>query len=178
MEDWTKEQVMALSNDELLAYINHMLANGYSLGRLNKEKRIRRQTIRDRLKKDGYVYNAECNAFIQSLADTEVKKPQNRSQEAKKKQGATISLEELLKRVEALEMRLNTIQSNETILSNEFKPIIFDSEVQPRNYPLHREVVDLLTQVSQANPHLKVKDIVNHCLYIGLSQALHRDNIE
>lgn len=39
MEHLTKEEVMALNNEELLAYINHMLAKGYSLGRLNKEKR-------------------------------------------------------------------------------------------------------------------------------------------
>lgn len=178
MEDWTKERVMALSNDELLKYINHMLANGYSLGRLNKEKGIRRQKVRDRLKKDGYVYDSDCNAFIQSLMYTEVRKPQNKPQESQKKQEAIISLEELLKRVEVLEMQLNTIQSNKKNTLREFKPVIFDSEVQPRNYPLHREVVELLNQVSKANSHLKVKDIVNHCLYIGLSQALHRDDIE
>lgn len=177
MEDWTKEQVMALNNDELLVYINHMLAIGYSLGRLNKEKGIRRQTVRDRLKKDGYVYNDECKAFIKPLIDEPKQtQPPKTTHKARKEGGATISLEELLERVEALEMRFNAIQNNETKNKDEFKPIIFNSKQQPRNYPLHKEVVDLLAKVSQVNPHLKVKDIVNHCLYIGLSQALHSDN--
>lgn len=182
MEHWTKEQIMALNNDELLAYINHMLAIGYSLGRLNKEKGIRRQTVRDRLKKDGYVYNDECKAFIKPLIDEPTSGPKQihppKTPPKAKKEGGVISLEELLKRVEVLEMRFNTIQNNENNTSNEFKPIIFDSKPQPRNYPLHKEVTDLLSQVHQANPHLKVKDIVNHALYIGLSQALHRDSIE
>lgn len=177
MEHWTKEEVMALNNDELLAYINHMLAMGYSLARLNKEKGIRRQTVRDRLKKDGYVYNDECKAFIKPLIDEpKPTQPPKTTHKARKEGGATISLEELLKRVEALEMRLNTIQSNGINAKDEFKPIIFNSKTQSRNYPLHQEVVDLLAEVSQANPHLKVKDIVNHALYVGLSQALHSDN--
>lgn len=181
MEHWTKEQVMALNNDELLAYINHMLAMGYSLARLNKEKGIRRQTVRDRLKKDGYVYNDECKAFIKPLIDETTSEPKptqppKTTHKARKEGGATISLEELLERVEALEMRFNTIQNNETNTKDEFKPIIFNSKPQQRNYPLHKEVVDLLAEVSQANPHLKVKDIVNHALYVGLSQALHSDN--
>ncbi len=181
MEHWTKEQVMALNNDELLAYINHMLAKGYTLGRLNREKGIRRQTVRDRLKKDGYVYNDECRAFIKPLIDEPTGKPKQKHppktpHKARKEGGVTITLEELLERVEVLEMRLNTIQSNETNTKDEFKPIIFNSKPQPRNYPLHKEVTDLLSEVHQANPHLKVKDIVNHALYIGLSQALHSDN--
>ena len=115
MEHLTKEEVMALNNDELLAYINHMLAMGYSLARLNKEKGIRRQTVRDRLKKDGYVYNDECKAFIKPLIDEPKQtQPPKTTHKARKEGGATISLEELLERVEALEMRFNTIQNNET----------------------------------------------------------------
>ena len=179
MEHWTKEQVMALNNDELLVYINHMLAIGYSLGRLNKEKGIRRQTVRDRLKKDGYVYNDERKAFIKPLIDEPKQtQPPKQTPQSRKEEASTISLEELLRRVEALEMRLNTIQSNETNAKDEFKPIIFNSKTQSRNYPLHQEVTDLLKEVHQSNPHLKVKDIVNHALYVGLSQALHGDKIE
>lgn len=179
MEHWTKEQVMALNNDELLVYINHMLAIGYSLGRLNKEKGIRRQTVRDRLKKDGYVYNDECKAFIKPLIEEPKQTQSPKSPQKVRKDGAsTISLEELLRRVEALEMHLNTIQSNGTNAKDEFKPIIFNSKTQSRNYPLHQEVTDLLKEVHQSNPHLKVKDIVNHVLYVGLSQALHGDKIE
>lgn len=183
MEHLTKEQVMDLTGDDLVAYINTMLSSGYSLSGLSEEIGFRRQTIRERLKRDGYFYNKECNAYIKPLIDeptnTSTKtEPPKTSHKAKKEKVVTITLEELLKRVEALEMRLNAIQSNEIKAKEEFKPIIFDSKPQPRNYPLHKEITDLLSEVHQANPHLKVKDIVNHALYVGLSQALHSDNME
>lgn len=183
MEHLTKEEVMALNNDELLAYINHMLAMGYSLARLNKEKGIRRQTVRDRLKKDGYVYNDECKAFIKPLIDEPTSEPKQTqppktTHKARKEGGATISLEELLERLEALEMRLNTMGSDKNIKEEQFKPKIFKSDVQPRNYPLHQEVIDLISEVSRNNPHLKVKDIVNHALFQGLTMYSHRKDID
>lgn len=182
MEHLTKEKVMDLTGDDLVTYINQMLSSGYSLSALSEEIGFRRQTIRDRLKRDGYFYNKECNAYIRPLIDepliSKQTQPPKMPHKTKKEGGATIKLEEILKRVESLEIRLNAIQNNENNPSNEFKPMIFDSEVQARNYPLHKEVVDLIKQVSQANPYLKVKDIVNHALYIGLSQALHSENIE
>ena len=55
IESWDKEKVMSLNNDDLLVYINSMLAKGWSLGRLNKEKAIRRQTVRDRLDRKSVV---------------------------------------------------------------------------------------------------------------------------
>ena len=178
MEHWTKEQVMALNNDELLAYINHMLAMGYSLARLNKEKGIRRQTVRDRLKKDGYVYNDECKAFIKPLIDEPKQtQPPKTTHKAKKEGGATISLEELLERVEALEMRLNSMEKAPS-KAGDVEVIKFNSKTHDRNYPLHKEVVDLLDELRTANKHLKIKDLVNTGLYIGLSKMKDSDNIE
>ena len=174
MKQYTKQEIMSLTNEELLQYINHILKKGGSLSQLEKETGVRRQTIRDRLKKEGYIFNKTSNSYIKH-SDV-VSEPLRKPQEAKKTQEPRITMEELLKRIEALEMRLN--DGEKETISNEFKPMIFDSEVQPRNYPLHKEVTDLLSQVSKAHPQFKVKDIVNHCLYIGLSQTIHSDNIE
>ena len=176
MKQYTKQEIMSLTNEELLQYINHILKKGVSLSQLEKETGVRRQTIRDRLKKDGYIFNKTSNSYIK-CSDV-VSEPPKKPQKAKKTQEPRITMEELLKRIEALEMRLNDSEKVEENISNEFKPTIFNSEVQPRNYPLHKEVTDLLSQVSKANPQFKVKDIVNHCLYMGLSQVIHSDSIE
>ena len=176
MKQYTKQEIMSLTNEELLQYINQLLKSGSSLSQLEKETGVRRQTIRDRLKKEGYIFNKTSNSYIKH-SDV-VSEPLRKPQEAKKTQEPRITMEELLKRIEALEMRLNDIEKLEENIPSEFKPMVFDSEVQPRNYPLHKEVTDLLSQVSKAHPQFKVKDIVNHCLYIGLSHAIHSDNIE
>ena len=50
------------------------------------------------------------------------------------------------------------------------KLIPFTSKAQDRNYPFHQEIVDLLEEVKKQNPHLKVKDIINTALFIGLTE--------
>ena len=171
MKNLSKEQVMNLEVDDLLKYINQMLADGYSLERLNKEKGIRRQTIRDRLKKHGYIYDKNTNSYIKaSEVNTE---PQNKPQEKRKQNSEQITLEKVLERLESLEMRLNSIEekSNQDKINN-FEMKRFRSEQQARNYPLHMEVVELLAKISKDNPHFTIKEIVNNALYYGLQQML------
>ena len=176
MKQYTKEEVTALSNEELLHYINYLLKNGYSLSQLERDKVATRKTISNKLKKIGYIYNKTSNSYVKcsDVASESSKEPQN----VDEIQELRNIIGKAFERIEALEMRLNDSEKVEENIPSNFKPTIFNSEVQPRNYPLHKEVTDLLTQVSKENPHLKVKDIVNHCLFIGLSQAIHSDNIE
>ena len=176
MKQYTKEEVTALSNEELLHYINYLLKNGYSLSQLERDKVATRKTISNKLKKIGYIYNKTSNSYVKcsDVASEPSKEPQN----VDEIQELRNIIGKAFERIEALEMRLNDSEKIEENIPSNFKPTIFNSEVQPRNYPLHKEVTDLLTQVSKENPHLKVKDIVNHCLFIGLSQAIHSDNVE
>lgn len=183
IESWDKEKVMSLNNDDLLDYTNSMLAKGWSLGRLNEEKGIRRQTVRDRLKKDGYVFDRVSNAFVKTM--TEHAEPQKapvkvseKTPNAQKQVSDALTLESLQNRIEALEMAVNTMQNNSNPIASGFELIKFGSKEQPRNYPLHQEVIELLAEVHSNNKHLKVKDIVNHALYCGLNQMKHSENID
>ena len=176
MKPYTKEEIMALEGEELLHRINQLLKSGISLSKLERDKIIVRKTISNRLGKIGYTYNGTSKSYVKSsvVASEPPKKPQK----VDEIQELRNIIQEAFERIEALEMRLNDSEKVEENIPSNFKPTIFNSEVQPRNYPLHKEVTDLLTQVSKENPHLKVKDIVNHCLFIGLSQAIHSDNVE
>lgn len=174
METWNKDKVMSLSNSELLQYINYMLENGWSMGRLYEEKGIRRQTIRDRLKKYGYTYNKDLNQYTPIGVDNAAGKVENKPKEKPKAKSEQITLESINKRLEALEMRLNGIEKP----TKDIKLIKFDSKQQARNYPLHQEVIDLISEISREYPHYKVKDIVNTALYIGLNNWKHSDSKE
>ena len=174
---------MNLETQELLQYINHMLANGWSLAKINKEKGIRRQTVRDKLKREGYVLNQEINQFVRMETgekDTQDYKDvfiDSKPQKPKKKAPATKSYDDLQKRVESLEKRLEAIEK-QTPSTLKVDVISFSSGTHDRNYPLHQEVVDLLDELRTANKHLKIKDLVNTGLYIGLSKMKDSDNIE
>ena len=181
----TKEQVMELHGEDLVAYVNGWLAKEVSVSKLAEQVGFRKATIIDRLKRAEYFYNGEYNAYMKPLtseapvpafiAEGEAVKAPT---EPKKSSPGKITLEELLGRVEALEMAVKGSQKNEEVQPTTFKPMSFNSKAQQRNYPLHQEVIDLLSEVATNNPQFKVQDIVNHCLYIGLTKALHRDSIE
>ena len=182
MEELTKEQVMQLNIEELVGFINLWLSKGVSVSKLAEQVGFRKGTILDRLKRAKYFYNGEYNAYMKPLtseapvpafiAEGEAVKAPT---EPKKSSPGKITLEELLERVEALEMAVKVSQKNEEVQATTFKPMSFESKTQQRNYPLHQEVINLLAEVSKDNPQFKVQDIVNHCLYVGLSQALHRN---
>lgn len=178
MEKYTKEQVMELKPQELADYINHMFNNGWSLNKLNKEKGIRRQTVREKLKRAGYVLNADTNRYELNEENNEGSfEGYFINSQIKEKKAPKITIEELQKRVEALEMRLNSMEKAPS-KAGDVEVIKFNSKTHDRNYPLHKEVVDLLDELRTANKHLKIKDLVNTGLYIGLSKMKDSDNIE
>ena len=178
MEKYTKEQVMELKPQELADYINHMFNNGWSLNKLNKEKGIRRQTVREKLKRAGYVLNADTNRYELNEENNEGSfEGYFINSQIKEEKAPKITLEELQKRVEALEMRLNSMEKAPS-KAGDVEVIKFNSKTHDRNYPLHKEVVDLLDEIKLSNNHLKIKDLVNTALYIGLTKMKDSSSID
>lgn len=176
MDNLTKDQIMRLSDEELVDYINNMLKLGYTLSTFSREKGIKRQKLRDRLANAGYAYNDARKEFAKTIDSINIDVVKNHDKSKPKgleEDESVIKLRELLERIEALETRLNNMQKVDEENTNELKPIVFNSKTQQRNYPLHEEVTELLAEVHRQNPHLKVKDIVNHLLYQGLLKAIH-----
>lgn len=190
-EELTKNEVMNLQDEELLDYINYMLSHDYTMARINREKGIRRQTIRDRLKKIGYRYDEHAKQYVKTkktLADeTGANTKEIKGQECPKvvleldtEQGENnfdllSMIHDLQKRQEELEARLDILQGKDTKLENKRTgarlPItVFKSEAKIKNYPIYPEVFERITQLKVDNPHLKVKDIVNSLLNDALDR--------
>ncbi len=190
-EDYNKDDVMRLHGTDLLAYVNYMLSKGYTLGKLNHTKGIRRQTVRDRLKKDGFVFDKTINRYVSKneLGKSESEiislKSTERIQKRPNGEYEINIIEEVLNVLEGLKIRVELIEKREEQRSKEFKLlpgedtalkvgkleiIAFRSKAKNRNYPLHPEVYELLDRLREENPHIKVKDVVNSILYKGLSE--------
>ena len=187
MELYTKEQIMALKPQELLEYTNHILSVGVSLNDLERKTNMQRKTIRERLKRIGYVYDGKSNRYVLNKEGDNVyfinpkpvkkaPKEEKKTPKAKEDNLPKITLEELQKRVEALEMRFSGIEKAPT-KAGDIEIIKFNSKTHDRNYPFHQEVVDLLEEIKLVNNHLKVKDIVNTALYLGLSKLKDSSSI-
>ena len=176
---FTKEDVMNLNTTDLLQYVNYMLSVGYTMQQLNDKKGIRRQTIRDRLKKAGYVFDKDQNQYVATdkeelpLIVEEVKHTE--SQIIHKK----ITLEEVYKVLQSLESRITTLEETRGVVKREQVPqnqlkvgglelIPFHSKAVNRNYPLYPEVYERLDRLKEENPHLKIKEIINSLLYKAL----------
>ena len=181
MELYTKEQIMALKPQELLEYTNHILSVGVSLNDLERKTNMQRKTIRERLKRIGYVYDGKSNRYVLNKEGDNVyfinPKPVKKAPKAKEAKAPKITLEELQKRVEALEMRLNSMEKAPS-KAGDVEVIKFNSKTHDRNYPLHKEVVDLLDEIKLSNNHLKIKDLVNTALYIGLTKMKDSSSID
>ena len=190
-EEYNKDDVMGLFGSDLLAYVNYMLSKGYTLAQLNHTKGIRRQTIRDRLKKGGFVFDKTVNRYV---SESEIGKIESKTIPLKQTEhipelscggsGENIlgevldELESLKKRLELIEQReeqrkqeIKSLQGQNTALKvGKLELIAFRSKAKNRNYPLHLEVYGLLDRFHAENPHIKVKDVVNSILYKGLSE--------
>lgn len=64
-EKYTRNDIMALTGDDLLNYVNTMLQNGYTFQALCDAKGLRNKTIRQRLRKlCGAVYDQKLKYYI------------------------------------------------------------------------------------------------------------------
>ena len=186
-EELTKEEVMELEDKELLEYINHMLAHDYTMARINREKGIRRQTIRGRLKRIGYRYDENVKQYVKTkkaLADEaganineEIPKIVHKAEVEQNNSDSELltMIRNLQSRQAELEARLDRIEGKDTKLENKRTgarlPItVFKSEAKIKNYPIYPEVFERITQLKIDNPHLKVKDIVNSLLNDALDR--------
>ena len=186
-ETLNKDEVMNLRDEELLEYINHMLSHDYTMARINREKGIRRQTIRDRLKKIGYRYDENVKQYVKTkkaLADEagsnineEIPKVVHKAEVEQNNSDYELltMIRNLQNRQAELEARLDRIEGKDTKLENKRTgarlPItVFKSEAKIKNYPIYPEVFERITQLKIDNPHLKVKDIVNSLLNDALDR--------
>mgnify|MGYP007097777783 CR=1 FL=1 len=186
-EKLTKDEVMNLRDEELLEYINYMLSHDYTMARINREKGIRRQTIRDRLKRIGYRYDENVKQYVKTkkaLADEagsnineEIPKVVHKTEVEQNNSDSELltMIRNLQNRQAELEARLDRIEGKDTKLENKRTgarlPItVFKSEAKIKNYPIYPEVFERITQLKIDNPHLKVKDIVNSLLKDALDR--------
>lgn len=186
-EKLTKDEVMSLRDEELLEYINYMLSHDYTMARINREKGIRRQTIRDRLKRIGYRYDENVKQYVKTkkaLADEagsnineEIPKVVHKTEVEQNNSDSELltMIRNLQNRQAELEARLDRIEGKDTKLENKRTgarlPItVFKSEAKIKNYPIYPEVFERITQLKIDNPHLKVKDIVNSLLNDALDR--------
>lgn len=186
-EKLTKDEVMNLRDEELLEYINYMLSHDYTMARINREKGIRRQTIRDRLKRIGYRYDENVKQYVKTKKALANEAGSNINEEfpevvhksETEQNGSDCELLTMIRNLQnrqaELEARLDRIEGKDTKLENKRTgarlPItVFKSEAKIKNYPIYPEVFERITQLKIDNPHLKVKDIVNSLLNDALDR--------
>lgn len=183
-ESYSKNDVMKLYGTDLLAYVNYMLSKGYTLAQLNKKKGIRRQTVRDRLKKDGYVFDKERNQYVKHNVGVQTNSNTSYSNEKPKielrnEENDIETLDDIKKELQSLKMRVKELEENKKVITKtlseqkmlqvgKLELMAFHSKAKNRNYPLYPEVYERLDRLREDNPHIKIKDVVNSILYRAL----------
>lgn len=92
-DKYNRDDIMALKGDDLLAYVNTMLQNGYTVQSLCKDKGLRNKTIRHRLNNlSGAVYDQKLKCYVKDSESIQPNYSNNTSQINKKDNDDTISL--------------------------------------------------------------------------------------
>lgn len=149
----TRDELLKLKGDELATTINDLLSKFGSKNKICEALGLKKQSIDRKLKEAGYLYNHETKRYAKQDPNREDLKSHDDSKEL---------INDLLKRMEAVESRLNAIDSNK---SNDFELVQFDSKMQNKNYRLYEEVVELIEMIKREHKHLNVTQVVNSALY-------------
>lgn len=149
----TRDEFLRLKGDELATTVNDLLSKFGSKNKICEALGLKKQSIDRKLKEAGYLYNHETKRYAKQDPNREDLKSHDDSKEL---------INDLLKRMEAVESRLNAIDSNK---SSDFELVNFNSKMQNKNYRLYEEVVELIELIKRDHKHLNVTQVVNSALY-------------
>lgn len=148
----TRDEFLRLKGDELATTVNDLLSNFGSKNKICEALGLKKQSIDRKLKEAGYIYNHETKRYAK----------QDPNREDLKNDDSKALINDLLKRMETVESRLNAIDSNK---SSDFELVNFNSKMQNKNYRLYEEVVELIELIKRDHKHLNVTQVVNSALY-------------
>lgn len=170
----TKEEFNLLNENDQLKYVNARLSERMSFTQVTeKEIGIRRNTVRDRFKRMGYILDQEIMQFVlieRSIEQTESKHLPKKT--TAKKEILEQQLKELESRMNRLEKLLNAPLNEEPKQHKELK-INIESSGSYRNYKLNSSVIKDLKKLALEYPHLTTANIVNSLLREALDNHLN-----
>lgn len=175
----TKEEFNLLSQNDQLEYVNVRLREGISFTQVTeKEIGIRRNTVRDRFKRMGYVLDQEVMQFVLVEPTKEIKQPieptttQKKLKESTKKETIEQQIKKLESRMSLLEELLKTPLNEKSQKQKELK-ISIESSGSYRNYKLNSSIIEDLEKLALKYPHLTTANIVNSLLREALDNHLN-----
>ena len=176
----SKEEFNLLNENEQLEYVNARLSEGMSFTQVTeKEIGIRRNTVRDRFKRLGYVLDQEVMQFVlveptkTTNQPIEPAAPRKKPKESTKKETLEQQIKQLESRMNRLEKLLKAPITEEPQKNKELN-IVIESSGSYRNYKLNSSVIEDLEKLALQYPHLTTANIVNSLLREALDNHLNR----
>lgn len=175
----TKEKFNLLDQNEQLEYVNTRLSEGMSFTQVTeKEIGIRRNTVRDRFKRMGYVLDQEVMQFILVEPTKVTERPIEQTDPKKKNKESTTKKETIEQQIKQLESRMSRLEKllkaplTEEPQKNKELNIVIESTGSYRNYKLNSSVIKDLEKLALEYPHLTTANIVNSLLREALDNHL------
>lgn len=173
----TKEEFNLLDQNDQLEYVNARLSEGMSFTQVTeKEIGIRRNTVRDRFKRMGYVLDQEVMKFVLVEPTKATEQPIKQTESKKNpKESTTKTLEQQIKQLESRMSRLEKLLKaplTEEPQKNKELNIVKESSGSYRNYKLNSSVIKDLEKLALEYPHLTTANIVNSLLREALDNHL------
>lgn len=170
----TKDEFNSLDSIDQVEYINNQLENNNSVTSVCKSLGIGRSTVRDRFKKNNYIYSKDLNKYIYNNCNTDVnieKVDKNVQTTASNTDGCIVEIPDsaklqenilnIAKEYDTLIEMLEMYKKNKKILSNNIIIDLDNEETSLTTVRINTDVLKIFNQFCTEHKEFKKVDLLS-----------------
>ena len=187
-----KDLLLSDNWEEIIAYINQERQTGLQLRDICRGV-ISKDRMSQRIKENGYTYSAKLKTYVKSSEKPfleeeqapfykikeEIKKPFNKPKNAKKSNGVedeTKNINQLLKKIEVLEKRVCSLESQVNEKDSDFNPLHFNEEPISKSFKLYPSAVEAIEKLNRKYSGFKKQDLLSSLIVQAVAQYIELED--
>ena len=187
-----KDLLLSDNWEEIIAYINQERQTGLQLRDICRGV-ISKDRMSQRIKENGYTYSAKLKTYVKSSEKPfleeeqapfykikeEIKKPFNKPKNAKKSNGVEDekkNINQLLKKIEDLEKRVCSLESQVNEKDSDFKPLHFNEEPIAKSFKLYPSAVEAIEKLNRKYSGFKKQDLLSSLIVQAVAQYIELED--
>ena len=172
-----KDLLLSDNWEEIIAYINQERQTGLQLRDICRGV-ISKDRMSQRIKENGYTYSPKLKTYVKSaekqfLEDEQapVYKIKGDTEKSLRK-----SKNQLLKKIEDLEKRVCSLESQVNEKDSDFKPLHFNEEPIAKSFKLYPSAVEAIEKLNRKYSGFKKQDLLSSLIVQAVAQYIELED--